>query len=426
MTLPKRRFRDYVVVEGAFALVLALPAVAVFAHRGFAPIALIMAAVAATRLASWRSLAALLRPPLARSPRLILIAALLALCLWVGVTEFWSPTEGAHWLALATAGMILTGYLVVAEIIARPAGDMRILTLAFCGAAVLALALFLFEAFTNGWLRLVLPPADDSPDRFRDITALGRGLTAITPSLFPAAAIIALSAIAAGWRRAGVVALLAVLFLVAFAAALELTIAANSAAILLGATVAVIAYWRPRAVLAALTFAFVIALATIPVVAMIPADVIGDRLVGVAPLSWLQRLYIWRNAGLEALSCLPLGCGADYARSVASAREVFTIGASPGLRLMPLHPHNVFLQVWLELGLPGVIFAGVAMLAAGRWMTKAALTKPAAAAVAGVIAATFVYWSVEASIWQAWRLGSLVVAAAGVAILLRLTERRAS
>jgi O-antigen ligase len=320
--------------------------------------------------------------------------------------------------------MVLTGYLVVAEILARPARDMRLLAIAFCAATLLALAFFLFEAFTNGYLRLVIPPADSSPDRFDDITALGRGLTALAPSLFPGAAIAAVAAIAAGWRRAAVIALLAVLFLVAFAAALELTIAANSAAILGGVLVAAAAFWRPRMVLTALTFIFVITLAVAPVVAAIPADVIGDRLVGVAPLSWLQRLYIWRNAGLEALSCLPFGCGADYARSISSARETFTIVASPELRLMPIHPHNVFLQIWLELGLPGVIFVAVAILAAGRWLTSAALTKPAAAALAGAIAATLLYWSVEASIWQAWRLGSLVLAAAGVAIVLRLTEGR--
>lgn len=423
MTPAKRSLRDYIVVEGSFALMAAIPVAAVFAHRAFAPIAFLMAAVAGTRLSHWNRLRSFASLPLVLSPKTALAFALAALPVWIAITGLWSPTAGAVWHGISIAAAVLAAFLIVLEVLSRDMRDARRLAPAFVGASLIALALLFFEAHTNGYLRLVTPPADLSPQRFKDITALGRGVAALTPSLFPAA-VLALMLAPPRTPRLALIVAAAALFTVALSAAFELTIAANSAAVLAGTLFALIALKRPCATVAALTFVFFLTLALAPAIAFLPVDAIAERFASVLPLSWLQRLYVWRHLAGEALACLPLGCGADFARSLSDMREVFIVpGAPEPLRLVPLHPHNAFLQVWLEFGLPGVALAGAALLAGGRLARN--LAPPVAAALAGAAAATLVYWSVEASLWQEWRLASLVVAGAGIAIIAIVSRARA-
>lgn len=426
MTPAKRSLRDFLIVEGSFVFVAAIPIAAVFSHRSYAPIALVMAVVAATKSAHWTGLAKLsARPVVIQSPRIALSAAIAAFAAWIAITGLWSPTPGAPLRALALAATALAIYVLAAEIGERGARDARLLAISFVASALLAVALLFFEAHSNGYLRLVTPPTDASPDRFRDITALGRGLAAVAPSLFPAAVLAVLLA-GVRTRRLTLVLGVTAFFLVVLSAALELTIAANSAALLAGTIAALVATARPRFALTALTAIFVFVLACAPAIAFLPVDDIAARAADVLPLSWMQRLYVWRHAATEALACLPFGCGADYARSLAEAKEMFVIpGLGEPLRLVPLHPHNVFLQVWLELGLPGVALGAIAILAGGRMAIDASLSRPVAIALAGTAAATFVYWSVETSLWQEWRLAAIVIAAAGIAICANLSRARA-
>lgn len=425
MTPAQRSLRDYLVVEGSVALLAAIPIAAVFAHRAYAPIAVLMVLAAATRRTAWHRLREIVSPPVTlTAPRMALVLALAGLSLWIAATGFWSPTPGAAGHALVIGVAVLAAYLVVVEISVRDARQARLLALAFAISSCAALALLFFEARTNGYLRLITPPADLSLERFKDITALGRGLAALTPSLFPAVVLTILIA-APRLRRVTLILGIAALFLVALSAALELTIAANTAAVLAGTIFAVAAWKRPRATISALTLFFLVELLLAPAFVFLPIDAIGENLAGVLPLSWIQRLYVWRHLAGEALSCLPLGCGADYARSLAAAREMFLVpGSAEALRLVPLHPHNVFLQVWLELGIPGVVLSAIATIASGRLAINAGLAPPVAAALAGAAAATLAYWSVEASIWQEWRLGSVVIAAAGMAMCGNLVRAR--
>jgi O-antigen ligase len=140
--------------------------------------------------------------------------------------------------------------------------------------------------------------------------------------------------------------------------------------------------------------------------------------------SSLHRLAIWKAAAREALSCLPFGCGADYARMWhASAPTVIVPGEPAALSVIPIHPHNVFLQVWLELGVPGV-----AAFAAFIWfglaaLLRAKLSKAVGAAAVGAFVAILVSVMVEGSLWQVWRLCAMALAASGAAIAHMLEKR---
>lgn len=420
-----RRFRNWVIVEGVLALIVVLPAAAVFTHRAYAPIFLVMSVPAASGAAHWRRLFRLFGDGHAVfAPAKAAILAMAALAAWTEIAGLWSPAPGALTHGLSLGAAALCSYLLVAEVLAREEETIRNFRIAFLASSILALGLLAFEAASGGYLRLVTPPADLSPDRFKDITALGRGFTALLPSLFGACALIGAAAAGKNGRaRAGLIAAIAALFLIALLTALRLTLTVNTLAILLGAGGALAGYVRPRISISLLTFAFIAALALAPLLAFLPADALAAEFAGAAPVSWLQRLYIWQAAAREAIACLPFGCGADYARALSGDGVMISVpGSALALPLMPIHPHNAFLQIWLELGLPGVVFAAIFLVAGGRLLRDAGLGRTTTAGLVGAGAASLVFASIEMSIWQEWRLAAIGIAAAGLALARRFAS----
>ncbi len=136
------------------------------------------------------------------------------------------------------------------------------------------------------------------------------------------------------------------------------------------------------------------------------------------PLSAAHRVLIWNFAtdriserplfgwGLESSRQMPGGKGQApeavlqrFGLTGAGARGYF---AHPSAEMMPLHPHNLALQVRLELGWPGALLAaGVAVAAA----------MGAGAVGLGVLAAAAVTALLSFGAWQVWWLGCMALAA---------------
>ena len=109
----------------------------------------------------------------------------------------------------------------------------------------------------------------------------------------------------------------------------------------------------------------------------------------------------------------------DDATPAELASGVFVLDGpdvAPWIRqaeLLPLHPHNGALQVWLELGLIGALFAALMALFLGR--TASRTTWP------GIGAAMLASYAVTAllsfGIWQEWWLGVQFMAICGLLAL---------
>lgn len=142
--------------------------------------------------------------------------------------------------------------------------------------------------------------------------------------------------------------------------------------------------------------------------------ILGDDLLG----SLGHRYFIWRFA-LEKASERPMiGWGYDASRRIPGGHTTIDIGKE----LLPLHPHNEVLQVWLELGIPGLL-----ILAAVVWLLYLPPTNARGLHTgAGNVRTTTITMllataSVAFGVWQSWWVSSVLLTLA----LLYLCEKPA-
>lgn len=386
------------------AVLAALPFLATFAHRGYAPALLLLAPIV------WGAT----RPSLPRgidvtsdAARALLAAAafsclLLISCLWSQAKNPWKVWS--DFTSLAAAGAVSAWLFATAR--------GRIVSLAASALVIgvaLALLLLAIEAATNGALRAALPPAQPRGDHAKDIVSLGRGVTAVLPSLFGAIAIL-------GVVRPRVAAPFAIVAAVAAAAASQaFDITTNVVALVAALILYVLGRTAPRLAFVVLGLSAVTAILAAPLAAFIPAESWSH--LRFLPASWSERLFIWREGGRAALACAPFGCGADYARVLSAAGETVMLPNWPTpAPIMPIHPHDIFLQVWMDLGAPGALIVMLFTYFGAAALTKVRLAPDVAGGAAALIALGLVSGAIEASLWQAWRIAAFGFGAASVAL----------
>ena len=135
----------------------------------------------------------------------------------------------------------------------------------------------------------------------------------------------------------------------------------------------------------------------------------------------LHRLYIWEFTA-ENITQHPLrGWGMNAARVLPGGKRI--ISDDYRLRdlgqVMPLHPHNLALQMWLELGLPGALVLSALVALILMRLTRPDLDRTLSAIACGQLATGFVILSFSFGAWQSWWLMSLWLAASLTAILGR-------
>lgn len=383
----------------AIALVAA-PFVAVLQSKAMAPLALIPMAV--TLGLGWR---AGWRP--GRPQAAVLLLGLL-LAAWGGITTLWAPEPGrAALLAVTLAAMML-----LAHGAAGAAQGARLLPWVGFG-----LVFGLAAAFAD-W---------QSGNALR---AAVRGLKEVSPALMfglkPAASLMALllpMAFVLPWPWVGRVALLVlgggVLIALPGETARLATIAGLGAAALSLAAPRLV----PRLVAAGVALAILAMPLLVGLIPQFPS-------AGLPP-SAVHRLVIWDFAaariaekpltgwGLEASRAMPGGRAQPDAATldrlnitVPAHREFLS---QPHVEVMPLHPHNGALQLWLELGGIGALIGAALMLALGFAASRSA----APAVGAGMLASAAVTGMLSFGLWQAWWVASLLLAMVALALVPR-------
>ena len=189
-------------------------------------------------------------------------------------------------------------------------------------------------------------------------------------------------------------------------------------AIGVGVAMAGFAFLGPAKTIRGAKIMFIAVLVLMPLtVAFLPVEMIFDASDGKVPPSWLQRVAIWQSAGARLGEGLPFGFGADFAREWKAIAPMIDIpGAPVPMSIMPTHPHNVFVQIWLELGIPGALLMGGFVFVSVGMLERNIKTPIVAAGLMGAFGAVFVSLMLESSIWQVWRLAAIALAGMGVAL----------
>ena len=338
-----------------------------------------------------------LGPSYLSAPGLIL-AALVG---WGALSAAWAIAPPR---ALEQAAGLL-GLFAAAVALATAAGAVaaprRLVSFLIAGF-VAALAMAVFDLASKGVL------SKPFSDRVYQPAWLNQASVAFAILLPPTAAYL----LASGRR------VLAVLFAGAAAATiLALAGTAAKVALVLGTPVAALCWWRraPTARFAAVLW--IAAVIAAPVAFARLDQVTGFlHLADEVKLSAGHRLLIWSFAGDHIDKRPLLGWGLDSSRAIPGGSDV----VRPYETLLPLHPHNAALQVWLELGVPGA--ALFALLGAWLWRALAAADWPRlhAAAAANSLATALILTTATYGIWQEWWEGSLAFALFIVLVMARV------
>lgn len=325
---------------------------------------------------------------------LILIAA--ASALW-SVEPETSLLQSLQLLGIAIPGLLLIGVLADASP-DRGRSQMVWLPVGVATAAGMLLVDLLAD-FPIYRLLNALPAGHEIEPYVHNKAA-----TAVAVLLFPAWSVLAESA---GGDRRPTISRSA---LVIAASAGILVTPSQSAMVALAAGLCAVlaARARERMVRGAITILAVGGAISAPFAALLLPEG-SSGLVDPVSYSAAHRIEIWRLAGELVLEHPLLGIGMEGARHALTVRE--------GLREGALHPHNLFLQIWLELGLVGVVWlVGFLLYVHVRIGRMAIALRPFAdATFAAALLVSCFAWG----FWQSWWLSTLVVTAALFALQQR-------
>jgi O-antigen ligase len=401
------RLREVDVLGAAAALA---PVIGTLEPLGLAPL-LVAAAVAAlvSRLIHDRD------RPWQPVPVIALFAAFAALGL---ASAIWAYDPGAalHKIPLL-AGALACALVLLDSISGCDAAERTRVGRRLLAGVIVALGVLLVERVAGFPVRHLEHAT--WPDLHSLLITYNRGATVLAILLWPAAMVL--------WRQRR---LYAVLLVAAALAILALyTSGASHAAIVIGAIVFGLALVRPRAISALLMAGMIAYIVGSPLIhdRVIDADNFDLKIVNnnlnssIVPRSGFHRLLIWRFTSQKIAERPVLGWGLESSRYIPGGKSLL----DPSEQALPLHPHNGVLQIWLELGLPGVAL----LTALVGWMLLRVRNAPwpAAdkAASLALIAAAFVIINLSYGIWQGWWMAALFFAATyGVGALPPAPARR--
>jgi O-antigen ligase len=367
----------------------------------------------------------------AAGPRLALRQAgsfllrFLPIFLWMLLSSLWSlDTWATLELALRLLGLAGTAAILAQQMLALPISRWRRPIQALALGLSVAAAIVALDLFTGGHLGFAFHPPT---------------IEAFNPSLFYARAatlhaVFVVPLLMALIRlRAPRLALLhtATAWLALFATA---SLSAKIA-LVLGVALLASIYIAPRLRWAGLAL---LGLAASALPLAFPVDLTQDQrcwLIQHKP-SALHRLLIWDFVAAHIDERPLTGWGLDASRRLPGGKAKLELdycgpeppAGAPALlsEILPLHPHNGILQLWLELGGIGVLLG----VGPALWLIAEGFSRPSwqgratQAMLAASLAAALSVALVSFGVWQEWFLAGLGLALALALLAARLGEMR--
>jgi len=331
---------------------------------------------------------------------------LIAFVSWAWASTLWSPYE-AEFIggnASLVFGIVITLLFIPLVILRLSDRAKNLLVWAVIGTGLLGVVLLLIDAVSGFGLSLWGDPVvagEDPVQRRSDAEMnLGRGQVSYAVLLWPIIALL-ITRVKRGWMFA----LAAVLCLMVSAQFNNLSIVIPT--LILAGIFAGLAYLRPKL---GLLLAFALAIAS---VAFAPSlgvlsSLIDLELMRKLPLSWEHRLRMWAYSW-ELIQESPLfGHGFDSSRFYDDLK--FRTPDGRDLTVMSMHPHNIGLQIWLEIGVIGVLLAVGLLVSLARMSLKICATSAQSFAIAGLVVTVATSGAVTIGVWQHWWWALIVLA----------------
>jgi O-antigen ligase len=142
---------------------------------------------------------------------------------------------------------------------------------------------------------------------------------------------------------------------------------------------------------------------------------------GYLPPSARERVVIWNDTAELTLSNPWTGIGANASRTVSKAELGKTQTAQPPNPQPPYHPHSAYLQIWYELGVPGLaLFLALGLSVIWRITRLNSELRPFAL---GQFASVAVIMATSFSLWQYWFLSAVALGVVGLLLVDSVVER---
>jgi O-antigen ligase len=142
-------------------------------------------------------------------------------------------------------------------------------------------------------------------------------------------------------------------------------------------------------------------------------------------ISFSHRLYIWGFTSEKIKQNFPYGSGLGQSRNIQDGDTKILdhpkislekwgnnslLSGFQRMEILPLHPHNFILQIWLELGLTGAIVLALGLFYFARSLyqdSKHTVSLLPVLFKLGGFISFFTIASLSYSIWQSWWLASI-------------------
>ncbi len=389
---------------GVFAvLAWALPPVAVFA-----PLAMVVLLGAAAGL---MILDRGVRHEAGRVFRSPLALVLAGLVLWAAVSALWSPEPlGSLRLAAKLTGLFAAGLVLISAALIVAREGARALYRPLIVAGLVAVALVAVDWAGDARLSVFLREHLGRTQAGFPLNLVNRG-SAIAALLVWLAAT-AMARDRGRWRHPAVApGFLAVAFIVFLGMTMTVVpiVLAVAAALWL---LVWLAYRRSVRILAVVVAALALGAPLVPLLALDPAS-LGAGIEAFPP-SLQHRLWIWAYVAERIVEHPLRGWGLDAARWLDAGHITVQ---ELRVELLPLHPHNGVLQVWLELGLPGAVLLAALMGLLLLGLARYSVSRAALASGVAVFASFALIAALSFGIWQSWWIATAWLIAAFTVVL---------
>ncbi len=345
------------------------------------------------------------------------------------ISLFWTPgPEVAVDKLLRLVILWLGGCAALAAIRGANSGIIKWFTRLLPAGICLALIFYWIEFATSARIITLITggqavmqarfPTPEEQEFFRLIYGFGaisRGAGLLALFVWPAmACCIALFPAKGKW-------LAAALGIAVFVTILPLPMQAAPLAMAAGAVAFFWAWYAPQRAPRLMAAAAIVLAGIMPLVSY---HVSRPEVVGIEkhqlPGSWQHRVEIWHFAA-EKIAIKPLlGWGFDASRNIDAGKTQFVLeqpdGSEviyPGIGLLPLHPHNGVLQVWLEMGAIGALMFMLLLYGMGRSLAATATDhgRLGGAMVTASTASALCVGLISFGQWQSWWQASLWITA---------------